>query len=86
MKKKQRSKMNQNQKPKKEDASVTLGDMLNSDLINQLKNKQQELKAEEVRKQEAEEQRLREERKRREKNKSFEELLNESSISWKDFK
>ncbi|WP_246140961.1 YqkE family protein [Bacillus marasmi] len=86
MKKKQRSKVNQNQKSKKDDAPVTLGDMLNSDLVNQLKNKQQELKAEEVRKQEAEEQRLREERKRREKNKSFEELLNESSISWKDFK
>ena len=86
MKKKQRPKVNHNQKLNKDDAPVTLGDMLNSDLINQLKNKQQELKAEELRKKEAEEKRLREERKRREKNKSFEELLNESSMNWKDFK
>lgn len=86
MKKKQQSKVIQNQKSKKDDKPLTLGDMLNVELVNQLKNKQQELKAEETRKQEAEEQRQREERKRREKNKSFEELLNESSMSWKDFK
>jgi hypothetical protein len=82
--KKQHSKAKQ--KPKKDEAAVTLGDMLNIDLVNQLKNKQKELKAEEERKQEAEEQRQKEERKRREKNKSFEELLNESSMSWKEFK
>ncbi|MGJ7921257.1 YqkE family protein [Neobacillus sp. LXY-4] len=83
--KKQHSKK-QNQKPKKDEAAVTLGDMLNGDLVNKLKNKQQELKAEEERKKEAEELRLKEERRLKEKNKSFEEMLNESSMSWKDFK
>lgn len=82
--KKQHSKLKQ--KPKKDEAAVTLGDMLGSDLVNQLKNKQQELKAEEERKKEAEEQRLKEERRLKEKNKSFEELLKESPMNWKEFK
>lgn len=84
--KKQHSKPKQNQKPKKDEAAVTLGDMLNIDLVNQLKNKQMELKAEEERKKEAEEQRKKEERRLKEKNKSFEELLNETSMDWKKFK
>jgi hypothetical protein len=74
------------QKPKKDEAAVTLKDMLAGDLLQQLKNKQKELQAEEERKKQEEEQRQREERKRKEKNKSFEELLNESSLNWKDFK
>lgn len=82
--KKQQSKAKQ--KPKKDEAAVTLGDMLNRDLVNKLKNTQQELKVEEERKREAEEQRKKEERRLKEKNKSFEEMLNESSMSWKDFK
>jgi hypothetical protein len=74
------------QKPKKDEAAVTLGDRLNSDLFSQLKNKQQELKAEEEKRKEAEEQKKREERRLKEKNKSFEELLKESNMNWKDFK
>ncbi|WP_053367026.1 YqkE family protein [Bacillus sp. FJAT-27245] len=70
----------------KEDKPLTLGDMLNKDLVNQLKNRQQELKAEEARKAEEEEKRKREERRLKEKNKSFEELLNESGMNWKEFK
>jgi hypothetical protein len=73
-------------KAKKEDAAVTLGDMINQDLFKQLKNKQQELKAAEEKRKQEEEQRKREERRLKEKNKSFEELLNESNINWKDFK
>ncbi|HJV17745.1 MAG TPA: YqkE family protein [Bacillales bacterium] len=73
-------------KAKKEDAAVTLGDMINQDLFKQLKNKQQELKAAEEKRKEEEEQRKREERRLKEKNKSFEELLNESNINWQDFK
>jgi hypothetical protein len=73
-------------KAKKEDAAVTLGDIINQDLFKQLKNKQQELKAAEEKRKEEEEQRKREERRLKEKNKSFEELLNESNINWKDFK
>lgn len=74
------------QKQKKEDAAVTLGDMINEDLFKQLKNKQQELKAEEERKKEAEEQEKREERRLKEKNKSFEDLLAESNMDWQQFK
>lgn len=73
-------------KPKKDEAAVTLGDMLNIDLVNQLKTKQKELKEEEERKQEAEARRQKEERRLKEKNKSFEELLKESSMNWQDFK
>lgn len=60
--------------------------MLNQDLMKQLKEKQRELKAEEERRQKEEEQRKREERRQREKNKSFEELLSESNLNWKEFK
>ncbi|NHM29033.1 YqkE family protein [Neobacillus terrae] len=74
------------QKTKKDDAPVTLGDMINQDLFKQLKDKQQELKAAETKKAEEEEARKREERRLREKNKSFEELLNENQMNWKDFK
>ncbi|XJZ26117.1 YqkE family protein [Bacillota bacterium Lsc_1132] len=74
------------QKPKNEDAVVTLGDRMNQDLFKQLKEKQQELKAAEEKRKEEEEQRKREERRLKEKNKSFKELLQESDMDWKDFK
>jgi hypothetical protein len=72
--------------PKNEDKPLTLGDMLNQQLMDQLKDKKQELKAAEDKKKEAEEQRKREERRLREKNKSFEELLGESNLNWKEYK
>ena len=75
---------------KKEDKPVTLGDMLNKDLMSQLKAKQQELKeTEEKQKQqqkEQETQRKREEQRLREKNMTFEELLAKSEMDWKKFK
>jgi Icc-related predicted phosphoesterase len=74
------------QKQKKDDAAVTLGDMISKDLLNQLKDQQQELKAEEEKRKEAEEQKKREERRLKEKNKTFEQLLAESSMNWKEFK
>lgn len=74
------------QKPKQDEPKVTLKDMMNPDLIKKLKEQQEQLKAEEDRKREMEEQKKREERRLKEKNKSFEELLNESSINWKEFK
>jgi hypothetical protein len=73
-------------KAKKEDTAVTLGDMINPDLLKQLKDKQLELKAAEEKRKEEEEQRKREERRLKEKNKSFEELLNDSGMNWKEFK
>lgn len=74
------------QKPKKDEAKVTLKDLMNPDLIKQLKAQQEQMQAEEERKREAEEQKKREERRLKEKNKSFEELLNESGMNWKEFK
>ncbi|MBY0122510.1 YqkE family protein [Bacillus sp. S/N-304-OC-R1] len=76
----------QHSQPKKEDQPITLGDMLNQELMAKLKNTKQELKAAEDKKIEEEEQRKREERRLREKNKSFEELLGESNLNWKDYK
>lgn len=79
--------MKKKQTPKRnEDKPVTLGDMLNENLVKQLKEQKQQLKAAEEQKQLEEEERKREERRQREKNKSFEELLNESSMDWKSFK
>lgn len=79
-------KKQQRQKSKKDDSAVTLGDRINKDLFRQLKEKQQELKQAEAAKKAAEEQKKREERRLKEKNKSFEELLNESNLDWKQFK
>lgn len=83
---KKKAKQKHQSKPKTEDKAVTLKDMMNPDLIKQLKEQQEQLKAEEERRKEEEEQRKREERRLKEKNKSFEELLNESGMNWKEFK
>lgn len=74
------------QKPKNDDSAVTLGDRINKDLFKQLKDKQQELQAAEEKRKEAEEQKKREERRLKGKNRSFEELLEESNMNWKNFK
>lgn len=71
---------------KVEDKPVTLGDLLNVDLVKKLKNTKNELEEQAQAKKEAEEERKREERRLKEKNKTFEELLNESEFDWKKFK
>lgn len=83
---KKKSKQNHQSKPKKDDTAVTLKDMINPELMKQLKEQQEQLKAEADRRKEEEEQRKREERRLKEKNKSFEQLLNESGMNWKEFK
>ncbi|MBY0145554.1 YqkE family protein [Neobacillus niacini] len=83
---KKKSKQKNQSKPKIEEAAVTLKDMINPELIKQLKEQQDQLKAAEERKREEEMQRKREERRLKEKNKSFEELLNESGMNWKEYK
>jgi Protein of unknown function (DUF3886) len=84
-----KKKKNQSQRPQansqKED-KLTLGDMLNAGILNQLKEKKSQLTAEEQAKKEQEELKRKEELKRREKNKTFEELLNESPMDWADYK
>ncbi|MBP2240759.1 putative caspase-like protein [Cytobacillus eiseniae] len=79
-------KKKQQTQPKKADKPVTLGDMLNQELMEKLKDTKQQLKAAEDKQKEEEEQRKKEERRLREKNKSFEELLGESNMNWKEFK
>ena len=83
MKKKQKQ---QKRPSSKNNDELTLKDTLQSDMFQALKDKKKELEnAESIRKEE-EEKRKREEMRQREKNKSFEELLGESSMNWKDFK
>ncbi len=64
----------------------TLKDALDEELIQKLKETKKDLEELERKKKEEEEARKREERRRREKNKSFEELLNESNLDWRQFK
>jgi len=71
---------------KKDDQVVSVSDHLNSDLLEQLKAVKKGLTKEQEEREAALERQKIEERKQREKNKSFEELLGESSLSWKDFK
>ncbi|MFB7141072.1 YqkE family protein [Gottfriedia sp. NPDC056225] len=65
---------------------ISLGSLMNEEVLQKLKNTKKQLQENETKLKEEEEARVREEKRLREKNKSFEELLNESSISWKDFK
>lgn len=80
-------KKNKQTPPKKQhEEKLSLGDLLNKDVLTKLKETQSELKAAEQRKQEEETKRKQEERRIKEKNKSFEELFNESGLKWTDFK
>ncbi|MDQ0213769.1 DNA-binding protein H-NS [Oikeobacillus pervagus] len=74
------------QKKASQQENLTLKDALNSDILEQLKEKQKQLQKEELKRKEEEEEKKREERRQREKNKSFEELLGESNLNWKDYK
>ncbi|MGM9929842.1 MAG: YqkE family protein [Bacillus sp. (in: firmicutes)] len=80
MKKKKQAKTSQ------QDEKLTLSNLLNSDLVNQLKTKQKELEKEQQMQKEAEEKKRLEERKRAEKNKTFAELLSEDKKNWRDYK
>lgn len=71
---------------KKDEQAVSLSDHLNNDLLEQLKAVKKGLTKEQEEKEAALERKRIEERKQREKNKSFEELLSESNLSWKDYK
>jgi hypothetical protein len=73
-------------KKNKPEEKLTLQDALDQNIVEKLKQAQHQLKEEEEQKKLQEEERKRQERKQREKNKSFEELLLESSMDWKNFK
>jgi hypothetical protein len=68
------------------DSNTTLKDHLHTDMLQKLKEAKKELEKTEQQQKVEEERRKREERIQREKNKTFEELLNESNLNWKDFK
>ena len=70
----------------KQDEPLTLSNLLNQDLVNQLRNKQKELEKEQQLEKEAQERRKREEQKRADKNKSFAELLSEDNKDWRNYK
>jgi len=69
-----------------QEPQLTLKDALNEEVLKQLKTAQKELEKQEEIKKKAEAERKSQERKKRENHKSFEELLNESRLDWKDFK
>ncbi|KAA0550360.1 DUF3886 domain-containing protein [Bacillus sp. BGMRC 2118] len=71
---------------KVENDKLLLHDRLQGDLVEKLKAKQKSLREDQERKNEEELARKREEARLREKNKSFEELLNESSLDWNKYK
>ncbi|WP_110111225.1 YqkE family protein [Bacillus sp. CGMCC 1.16541] len=73
------------QKKKSED-QLSLKDQLDTSLLEQLKQKKKALEAKEVVKQEEERKKREEARKQAEKNKTFEQLLGESDLNWKQFK
>jgi hypothetical protein len=73
-------------KKNKNSEQTTIKDSLNESVFAQLKQKKKDLEKEEVERKEEEMRRKAEEKRIREKNKSFEELLNESDLSWKEFK
>ncbi|WP_338749950.1 YqkE family protein [Bacillus sp. FJAT-52991] len=83
---KKRKQPNKHQSASSKEDLLTLKDSLNADILEQLKVKQKELKEQEQQQKEAEKKRKKEERRQREKNKSFEELLNDSSMDWTKFK
>ncbi len=85
-KKKQRQTQRQTQMNQVKNESITIGDQLNTSLMDQLKSKKKELQVRAEQKEIEEQERKRKEQKEREKNKSFEELLSESNLTWKDFK
>jgi trehalose/maltose hydrolase-like predicted phosphorylase len=65
---------------------LTLKDMIANTNLERLKQLQKTLTIEIERKKQEKLEREREERKKRENNMTFEELLNESELNWKDFK
>lgn len=81
-------KKKQNRQPaqRKEEKPATLGDLIQKDILDQLKAQQKQMKEQEEKEKQAEAQRKKEEQRLREKNKSFEELLSESDMDWKKFK
>ncbi|PPA71321.1 YqkE family protein [Jeotgalibacillus proteolyticus] len=77
----------QPKQPKQRDErKPTLKDSLNNDLLTKLQETKKDLVNEENRRAEEEKKKKAEAKKRIEQNKSFEELLEESGMDWRDYK
>lgn len=74
------------EKVQRKEEKLLLKDRLNLDVLQQFKEKKEKWQAEAAQKEEQARQQRLEEQRQREKNKSFEELLNESNMNWKQFK
>jgi len=74
------------QKPPKQDHGLNVGDLLDSSIAQKLKDLKKEKEQELIKEKEEERARQQFEAKQREKNKTFEELLNESTLDWKKYK
>jgi hypothetical protein len=73
------------QKPK-DDSTIHLNERISPDVLEKLKQTSKALKGEEVKKQEEAREKERQLKIEKEKNKSFEELLNDSSLDWTNYK
>ncbi|WP_084031408.1 YqkE family protein [Anaerobacillus arseniciselenatis] len=73
-------------KQKQNDDAFQINERLNSDVLSKLKTASKQLKENERVKSEEKREQERQRRIEKEKNKSFEELLGESSLDWKNFK
>ena len=78
--------MKKKQKQKQNDDAFQINERLNSDVLSKLKTASKQLKENERVKAEEKREQERQGRIEKEKNKSFEELLGESSLDWKNFK
>jgi hypothetical protein len=66
--------------------AVTLGDRINKQALEKLKEASRTMREEEEKRKAAEREKKIAEQKAREKNKSFADLLNESDMDWRKFK
>lgn len=71
---------------KNDDRGVVLGDRLDARVADKLKELRKQTEKEWLERKKEQKAREEFERKQREKNKTFEELLNESNLDWKNFK
>lgn len=75
-----------NKKKKQNDSIGDLSERLSEDIMKKLKDTSVTLKEAEKQKEEDERLKRIQEKREREKNKSFEELLEESNLDWRNFK
>lgn len=74
------------QKKKADDGTIQLNERINPDVLAKLKQTSNALKDEEMKKQEEAREKERQRRIEKEKNRSFEDLLNDSNLDWKNYK